>query len=53
MQGMFEEGKLPVDLIIEEYTEETALEPGIRTFNSVIDLLKENGLAIPIPKYVV
>ncbi|XP_053397741.1 RING finger protein 17-like isoform X2 [Mercenaria mercenaria] len=44
------DGKLPCDLIIEEYIDETALEPGRKTYHSLIDRLKEKGLAIPIPK---
>ncbi|WAR08965.1 RNF17-like protein [Mya arenaria] len=45
-----EDGKVPIDLVYEEYVQETALEPGIRTFHSIIDRLKEQGLAIPMPK---
>ena len=50
LQGKPEDGILPVDLIIEQYIEETALEPGTRKFFSVIDMMKEKGLAIPLPK---
>ncbi|XP_052239126.1 RING finger protein 17-like isoform X2 [Dreissena polymorpha] len=49
-QNAGEDNRLPIDLIYEEYVEETALEPGTRTFHSVIDKLKGQGLAIPIPK---
>ena len=50
LQGNTENNSLPVDLIIEEYIEETALEPGHKIYHSLINMIKEKGLAIPLKK---
>ena len=44
--------KVQCDIVIEEYIDETALEPGRKTYHSLIDMLKEKGLAIPVHKLV-
>ncbi|GAB1609944.1 finger 17 isoform X2 [Argonauta hians] len=44
------EGSLPVDLLIEKVTAETALEPASRSYSSLGRRLLENGLAIPTRK---
>ncbi|XP_029650582.1 RING finger protein 17 isoform X2 [Octopus sinensis] len=43
-------GSLPVDLLIENFTAETALEPASRDYYSLGKKLQENGLAIPTRK---
>eukprot|EP00105_Crassostrea_gigas_P034958 XP_019919106.1 PREDICTED: RING finger protein 17 isoform X8 [Crassostrea gigas] len=40
---------LPVDLILETYVPESALEPARRSYTSLIDMMKDQGLVIPAP----
>ncbi|KAL4233198.1 Ring finger protein [Mactra antiquata] len=49
-KGGVDDGKLPIDVVLVDYVEESALEPGRKTYTSLVDSIKERGLAIPVVK---